>query len=346
MQALERVMDSGWVVLGPEVKAFEAEFAQSLGAPHAVGVNSGTDALVIALKALGVDRESEVITVANTAVPTVSAIRMCGAKPVFVDIEASTLLMDVSKVEALITERTRCIIPVHLHGLSVDMDPLLAIAQGHQIPIIEDCAQSQGAEYKGKATGTMGSMGCFSFYPTKNMGAFGDGGLITCQSETHAEAMQQLRMYGFKGDGYAHREGINSRLDEIQAAMLRIKLTHFAESFSTRRKLAEEFHERIQNPQLRLPLEPEGRMHAYHLFVIHCEQREELIKHLQSHHIGFGIHYAVPIHRMKAYEFLDYLPGSLPNTELAADSILSLPFYPLMPEQDKEQLFQVLNSFR
>lgn len=345
LAAVERVMGSGWVVLGPEVKAFEEEFANFIGLDHAVGVNSGTDALIVALRALGVKAGSEVITVANTAVPTVSAIRACGANPVFVDIEPDTLLMDMSKVEAAITKNTSCIIPVHLHGLPVDLSTLVAIANKHSIPIVEDCAQCQGASYQGKPIGTFGNIACFSFYPTKNMGAFGDGGLCACNDQEIADRMRQIRMYGFQGDGYAHIEGINSRLDEMQAAILRIKLKHFKTSFKKRKTLAQDFHSSIKSSKLKYPTEPEGRSHAYHLFVVHCEDRSKLIELLKEQQIGFGIHYPVPIHLMDAYKFLGYREGSLPITEQAAEQILSLPFYPGMPEEDKQKLFSVLNSF-
>jgi dTDP-3-amino-2,3,6-trideoxy-4-keto-D-glucose/dTDP-3-amino-3,4,6-trideoxy-alpha-D-glucose/dTDP-2,6-dideoxy-D-kanosamine transaminase len=331
MAAVERVLQSGQLILGPEVRQFEEEFAAFQGGGDCVGVNSGTDALAIALMALGVGRDDEVITVANTAVPTVSAIRMTGAVPVFCDVDPRTCLMDLGGVEARITPRTRAIIPVHLFGNVVDVHHIRRIIGHRPIKILEDCAQAHGARLHGQMAGTMGDAAAFSFYPTKNLGAYGDGGLCFTHDEALAREMRRIRMYGFDSVYYAEREGVNSRLDEIQAAILRVKLRHLPAFLEKRRKLAAVYRANLHG--LAHCVEPgEGVEHACHLFVIRVPHRDAVRRELEHREIDTGIHYPHPIHLMRGYHFLGYHEGSLPHTEALAQELLSLPLYPELPE--------------
>jgi dTDP-4-amino-4,6-dideoxygalactose transaminase len=325
--AIARVLRSGQLILGPEVAAFEREFAAFIGAEHAVGVASGTDALALALLAVGVGRDDEVITVANTAVPTAAAIRSVGAIPRFVDVDPDTLLMSPRYVAEAITPRTRCLLPVHLHGLAADMPELLAIARRHDLKVIEDCAHAHGATWNGRPVGTFGDVGCFSFYPTKNLGAVGDGGLCVTSQRRLAERLRSLRMYGFDEQRIATADGLNSRLDELQAAVLRVKLPHLAESVAARRAIAAEYHAGLK-AVCRLPASPTGCAHAWHQYVIRTTRRAALCQTLDEHGIGYGIHYATPLHVMPAYRRFAQGRPPLPNTEAAAREILSLPMYP------------------
>lgn len=340
--AIRRVLDSGRLILGPEVDAFETEFAAFVGAQHAVGVKSGTDALIIALKALEVGQGDEVITVANTAVPTVSAIRAVGASPRFVDVDPDTLLMDPAQLSNAANPRTRCIIPVHLYGMPVDIRRITAVARRHRIPVISDCAQAHGAYYDGRHVGTVCDIGCFSFYPTKNLGALGDAGMCTTNDLQLAARMRQLRMYGFDGDRVAHCEGLCSRLDELQAAILRVKLTHLPESLRIRRRLARLYSLLLRDSDYRLPPKRDKSRHAFHLYVIRTPNREWTVEALQKAEIGYGVHYPVPIHLMPAYEWLGYRAGDLPVTEKAAREVLSLPLHPGLTDNDIRQVADVL----
>jgi aminotransferase EvaB len=331
LEAVDQVFASGCLIRGPRVKAFEDTFCQFLDMPgHAVGVGNGTDALAIALRALEVGPGDEVITVANTAVATVSAIRMVGATPVFCDIRPETLLMDPSDVERQITDCTKAILPVHLFGNAADMAAIQRLAERHGLPVVEDCAQSCGTLFRGRPTGTWGDIGCFSFYPTKNLGAYGDGGLCFTRSDRLAEAMRQICNYGCGGSPCAEREGVNSRLDEVQAAVLEIKLRRLPEYLRQRRSVAAAYRERL-SPRSVMPRTTEGAEHSYHLLVIEADRRDDVISRLRAEGIEYGIHYPTPVHRMAAYQFLGYMPGSLPVTERAAARVLSLPCYPELP---------------
>jgi dTDP-4-amino-4,6-dideoxygalactose transaminase len=341
-QAIERVLRSGQLVLGPEVESFEREFADAVGAVGTVGVNSGTDALTLALRALEIGPGDEVITVANAGVPPVAAIRAVGASPRFVDVHPGTLLLDVSALEAALTPRTRCVLPVHLYGQPAPLDPICAFAREQGLRVVEDCAQAHGAHYRGRHVGTFGDVGCFSFYPTKNLGAFGDGGACVSGDPELIERIRPLRMYGFRNDRHAHREGVNSRLDELQAAILRVKLAHLDESVADRRELAELYLKGLADSWLQ-PLEraADGR-HAYHLFVVRSEDRAAAIEALERGGIGYGVQYPEPVHRMEAYRFMGYRAGDLPVTERAADRVLSLPLYPGLPVAAVEQVLRTL----
>lgn len=349
LDAVEGVLSSGSLILGERVRAFEENFCRFLGSEgSAIGVGNGTDALAIALRALGIGGGDEVITVANTAIPTVSAIRMVGARPVFAEIDPRTLLVDLDHAESRITTRTRAIVPVHLFGNAVDMTRLMKLAALHGLAVVEDCAQSCGTTWQGQMTGTFGDVGCFSFYPTKNLGAYGDAGLCHTRSPELAESMRKIRAYGC---GPARSplaydtecEGVNSRLDELQAAILDVKLRHLGDYLAERRRVARTYHDHLA-PHVARPQTDSDADHSYHLFVIISEARERLIARLQSERIGFGIHYPTPIHRMRAYDFLGYDEGSLPITERAAEQILSLPCYPELSTEAVQRICSVVHD--
>jgi dTDP-3-amino-2,3,6-trideoxy-4-keto-D-glucose/dTDP-3-amino-3,4,6-trideoxy-alpha-D-glucose/dTDP-2,6-dideoxy-D-kanosamine transaminase len=342
--AIERVLRSGQLILGPEGKAFEEEFAEFLGGGGAcVGVNSGTDALAIALRALEIGPGDEVVTVANTAVPTVSAIRMAGATPVFCDVDPRTCLMDQEDLTRRLTDRTRAVIPVHLFGNVVDVPRLREAFGRRPIRVVEDCAQAHGARLHGQMAGTMGDIGAFSFYPTKNLGAYGDGGLCWTGDPALAKKMRMIRMYGFDGRYYSEIEGVNSRLDELQAAILRVKLRHLPEWIERRQALARRY-----DGELRASAQPveagNAVKHAYHLYVVRVPDRDRVRAELGARGIDTGIHYPHPIHLMKGYEFLGCKPGSLPQTEALAPRLLSLPLYPELLEEDVRRVCRGLND--
>jgi len=344
LAAIEGVLASGSLILGPRVRAFEENFARFLGATgSAVGVGNGTDALAIALRALGIGPGDEVITVSNTAIPTVSAIRMVGASVVFAEIDPHTLLMDIDNATARITQRTRAIVPVHLYGNAVDMDRLMRLAARYSLAVVEDCAQACGTTWNGQMTGTFGDVGCFSFYPTKNLGAYGDGGLCFTRRTDLAETIRQTRAYGCGETYCALREGVNSRLDELQAAILDVKLHHLSRYLAKRRSIAREYEEHLAPSIARPRIAPQAD-HSYHLFVVVTDDREHLVAKLTREGIGFGIHYPTPIHRMSGYEFLGYGEGSLPITERAARRVLSLPCYPELQLESVRTICQAVNA--
>lgn len=339
---IQKVLKSGWFILGKELESFEKEFAKFNDSKYSVGVNSGTDALHLSLRALNVKQGDEVITVPNTAIPTISAISLTGAKPVFVDIHKESYNLNPNKLERAITKRTKAIIPVHLYGQSADMDPILKIAKKHNIPIIEDCAQSHGAIYKGKKTGNFGIAGCFSFYPSKNLGAYGDAGLITTNNRGMYEKLVLLRNYGQK-DRYFHTEkGTNSRLDEMQAAVLRVKLKHLNKWNEKRRKIAKIYTEGLKN--ILTPKEMNYSKHVYHLYVIRTKHRERLIDHLKKNKVGTQIHYPIPAHLQKAYYGLNIKRGAFPVAEKCAKEILSLPLYPELKETEVRSIIKLINN--
>ena len=341
--AISRVLARGWFVLGPEVEAFEKTFVSYLNTSYCVGCASGTEAIALALMACEVGPGDEIITVAHTAVPTVSAISMVGAHPVFVDIHPNTCLMNVAEVRAAITSRSRAILPVHLYGQCVDMDPLVEVARRHRIPIVEDAAQAHGAVYKGRKAGTMGLMGCFSFYPSKNLGCYGDGGAVVTSDKALYEKLKMLRNYGQRQRYYHEIKGINSRLDELQAAILNVKL-HYLDSWNERRRcIAQMYNNGLQGLPVVTPTEVEGRYHVYHLYVVQTEQRAALQEFLGDQGVQTLIHYPVPVHRQAAYTELGYAQGSLPVTERVAERILSLPMYPHLRD---DEVTTVINGVR
>ena len=344
MTAIARVLDSGNLILGPEVCAFEKEFSQFVSAPHAIGASSGTDALIVALRALGVGHGDEVITVANGPVPTVAAIRAVGGVPRFVDIEPTSLQIDPRLVAAALTSRTRCVLPIHLYGWPAPLEPLLEFCRGYDLALIEDCAQAHGTRIGGRHAGTLAAIGCFSFYPTKNLGAFGDAGMCVTSDAELAANLREQTCYGFRSDRVAHREGLNCRLDELQAACLRIKLRMLDTALERRSQIADAYRRGLQNTSLRMLPLPEHGTASWHQFVIRVEQRQAWIAWLERNAIQVGIHYAAPVHRMPAYEWLGYKAASLPETELACRQVLSLPIYPELTDQQVERVLDVIHA--
>jgi dTDP-4-amino-4,6-dideoxygalactose transaminase len=343
--AVSRVLDSGWFILGHEVERFEREFAASLGARHSVGVANGTDAIHLALRAAGVGTGDEVITAANTCVPTVAGISMSGAAPVLVDVEPLSFNLDPSKLEASITPRTRAIVPVHLYGQAADLDPILEIAGKHHLIVIEDAAQAVGATYKGRKLGTIADAGCFSFYPSKNLGAVGDAGAVVTGREELAERIRQLRNYGETQRYYHANNGVNSRLDEIQAAILRTQLPKLDRWIQRRREIAGVYSREINNPLIRTPVESNYGVHNYHLYVVRCESRDRLQQHLDSCGVSTLIHYPIPIHLQQAYQNLNKREGDYPISEICAREVLSLPVFPELADEEVSHVVASLNSF-
>jgi dTDP-4-amino-4,6-dideoxygalactose transaminase len=327
------------------VSGFETEFARYQGAKFAIGVASGTDAIKIALRALGIGQGDEVITVSNTAVPTVSGIRETGAIPVFADID-QYLTVDVSDIENKITPKTKAIVAVHLYGGACDMKRILKIARKHGLKVVEDCAQSDGGMIKNKRLGTFGDAGAFSFYPTKNLGTLGDGGIIITNKKTTSDHCRFLRMYGMEKGYYSKHEGWNSRLDEIQAAFLSVKLPFLDEWNKRRNNIAKSYISKIRNPLIDLPKIRPGNTHAFHLFVIKTKYREKLVEFLKENRIGHAIHYLTPIHLQDGYSFLKYKKGTLPKTEEAAKQILSLPIFPELKQNEVDRVIEVINGFK
>ncbi|MSU55014.1 MAG: DegT/DnrJ/EryC1/StrS family aminotransferase [Candidatus Taylorbacteria bacterium] len=343
--AIKRVLNSGKFVLDEEVNKFEKEFSSYIGTTHGIGVNSGTDAIKIALKTLGVGTGDEVITVSNTATPTISAIRELGATPVFVDTD-EYFLMDVRKIEAAITRKAKVLLPVHLYGQTADMVEIMKIANKHSLKVVEDCAQATGSKAGDKKAGSFGDLSCFSFYPTKNLGAYGDGGMILTNSKEYATTCRQLRVYGMQETYFANIEGFNSRLDEIQAAILRTKLPTLDSNNERRAFIAHQYLSKIDNPEIELPKIRNGNLHVFHLFVVKISKRESFIDHLKKNSIGFGIHYPFPVHLQKAYEFLGYKNGSLLNTENDSEKIISLPIFPELTDKEIESVIEIINKFK
>jgi len=342
MAAIERVLDSGQMILGPEVERFEREFAASLGEDlHGVGVASGTAALVVALRALGVGAGDEVVTVANSAVATVSAIREVGAMPVLCDVSEDTALLDLEKLPPLLSPRTRAVVPVHLYGNPVDIDALRDVLGGSDVRVLEDCAQAHGALVGGRPVGTLGDAAAFSFYPTKNLGAYGDAGLCLSRDAEVAARMKSLRTYGFEGGPEARREGWNVRLDELQAAILSAKLPHLPRWVARRRALADRYLTALPAGVRPLRTTPRGT-HARHLFVVCVAERAAARAALEATGVASAIHYPVPVHRMPAYAFLGMGEGSLPVSERLAGEVLSLPLYPELSESAVEQVCAAL----
>ncbi len=337
-EAVARVLESGRFILGQEVQAFEEEFATYCGLAHGIGVGSGTEALHLALLACGVRSGDEVITVPHTAVATVAAIELAGARPVFVDIDPLSYTMAPDQVEARITARTRAIVPVHLYGQAADLDPILEIARRHGLTVIEDCAQAHGAEYKGRRVGSFGQVACFSFYPTKNLGAYGDGGMVVTNDRELAQKIRQLRQYGWEKRYISSVRGLNSRLDEIQAAILRVKLRHLADWNEARRARARLYNELLAGSGVVPPIERGYGRHVYHLYVVRCPYRDALKDYLAEHGVGTAIHYPVPIHLQGAYRDLGYRRGDFPVAEACANEVLSLPMYPELREDEVREV--------
>jgi dTDP-4-amino-4,6-dideoxygalactose transaminase len=343
-QAIARVLDSGAYILGPEVRAFEAHFARYCQAQFCIGVANGTDAIQIALVALGVGVGDEVITVANTGVPGTAAIVALGAIPVFVDVDPTSRNMDATLIVAAITPRTKAIMPVHLYGLMADMPAILAVARAHHIPVVEDCAQAHGASIDGRVAGSWGDVAAFSFYPSKNLGAIGDGGAITTNREDIALKVQRLRQYGWERKYFSTEpNGLNSRLDELQAVILDVKLTHLDAGTDRRNQIALEYNRQFADLPIQLPLIPTDNRVVHHLYVIQTPHRDNLLAQLKERGIGCDIHYPLPTHKQPIYQ--QYAPTwSLPVTNRLADEVLSLPNFPELTDAEVAQVVAVVRQ--
>lgn len=340
--ALERVLENGWYILGKEVEDFEKNFSRYIGTKYCIGVASGTDAITISLKALDIGIGDEVITTNITAFPTITGILNANARPVVIDVNEKDVLINPDLIESAITEHTKAIIPVHLYGQSCDMDKITAIAERHNLLVIEDCAQSTGTIYKDKKTGSFGCMASFSFYPTKNLGAYGDGGAITTNSKHFAERIRRIRNYGQRDRYYHVEHGMNSRLDEIQAAILNVKLKFLEKSLEKRHEIATFYRNKIK-PELLL-IENNYGLCSYHLFVIRHQNRDKFRKHLMDNGVQTLIHYPVPVNRQQAYYFQK--DQSFPCSDLLCSSVLSLPLYPELEQKEINKVMEVINNYK
>ncbi|GAB3465299.1 DegT/DnrJ/EryC1/StrS family aminotransferase [Actinophytocola sediminis] len=345
LDAVDQVFRSGKLVLGDSVAGFQSEFAEYHGVRHCVGVDNGTNALKLGLQALGIGEGDEVITVSNTAAPTVVAIDGTGARPVFVDIRRTDYLMDVEQVEAAITPRTKCLVPVHLYGQCVDMAPLKSLADRHNLTILEDCAQAHGARHHGRVAGSMGDAAAFSFYPTKVLGAYGDGGAVITDDETIDQNLRRLRYYGMEKVYYVvATPGHNSRLDEVQAEILRRKLRRLDDYIDARRAVARRYADGLAGTDLVLPEPVDGNDHVYYVYVVRHPARDRIIEALRSHDINLNISYPWPVHTMSGFAHLGYQRGSLPVTEELANEIFSLPMYPSLSLDLQDKVISALTE--
>lgn len=342
-EAVHQVLESGHFILGPNVTALEQEVAAYLGVRHAIGVASGTDALVIALRALGVDRGDEVIVPAYTFFATAGAVMLVGARPIFVDILPDTYCLNVAQLEERITKRTKAIIPVHLYGHPAEMAALLEIARAHGLKVIEDNAQAFGAEYQGRKAGSLGDIGCLSFFPTKNLGGYGDGGMVVTNDDELASRIRMLRAHGWKKKYFPEMLGYNSRLDELQAAILRVKLRHVDAWNDQRRALASQYTEQLPAMGITTPVEMHDAKHVYHLYTVHLRERDWFQSELKKAGIASDVYYPQPPHLTNPCRSLGYQPGDFPVAEQASHEALSLPLY---PEMTGEQLQFVIDHIR
>lgn len=345
LDGIRKVLSSGWYILGDEVRNFEKEFANFLGVQFCIGVANGTDAIALALKAVRVSSGDEVITVSHSAVATTAAIEQIGAIPVFADIESKTRCIDPMNIEPLISEKTKAIVPVHIYGQPASMKKILNIARQRNLKVVEDCAQAHGAEIQGRKVGTFGDAAAFSFYPTKNLGALGDGGAVVTNSPEIADHVRWIREYGWKERYISSIQGVNSRLDELQAAILRVKLAHLSINNARRRQIAERYSSSTDGIRIIPPVKIDGTLHAMHLFVIECEERDALQRFLESEGIGTAKHYPMAIHQQPAYMGRIRCCDSLPCTESLYRHILSLPMYPELTDDQIERICLALKKW-
>jgi dTDP-4-amino-4,6-dideoxygalactose transaminase len=344
--ALGRVLSRGRFVLDAEVEAFEHDFARYVGCRFAIGVGSGTDAVQLALRASGTRPGDEVVTVSHTAVATVAAVELADARPVLVDIDPASCTLDPALVEPALSPRTRAILPVHLYGTTVEMGPILEIARRRGLSVVEDCAQAHGATYQGRRVGSLGEAGCFSFYPTKNLGGLGDGGMVTTNDADLAARVKALRQYGWGERRTSAIGGLNSRLDEIQAAALRVKLPHLDHWNARRRALSTMYRQVARQVGLEVPDAPAAGESVFHLGVVRSERRDELAAHLARAGIETRVHYPEPVHRQDAYRHLVRPGASLPMTEHAAQTVLSLPLYPELTDEEAGTVVAAVATWR
>lgn len=340
-----RVLCSGWYVLGPEVEAFENEFAAYVGRKYCVGVNSGLDALTLSIHALRIGAGDEVLVPANTYIATVLAITKNGAIPVFIEPDEYYGIA-ADKLENAITKHTKAVMPVHLYGQACDMDKIMDVADRYNLKVIEDCAQSHGAKYKGTMTGAFGNVGCFSFYPTKNLGAFGDAGAIVTDDEELYKKLKMLRNYGSEKKYHNQIEGVNSRLDEMQAALLRVKLSHIEDLNAERVAIARRYNTEIKNPAIQLlSVRAIENNHVYHQYVIRTKERDEFQKYLADNGIKTVIHYPIPPHLAECYGYLGYKKGDFPIAEEYAEEVLSLPMFNGMKDDEVDYVIEICNRY-
>ena len=344
-QEIGRVLENTDFILGKNVELFEQEFADYCGASFGVGLDNGTSALELALRAYGIGAGDEVITVANTFIATASAIAFTEAKPVLVDIDPHTYNIEIGAIEQAITSRTKAIIPVHLYGQPADMDPIMELARARGLIVIEDACQAHGASYKGRRVGPIGDVGCFSFYPAKNLGGYGDGGMLVTNNKEIANRVRMLRNYGQKEKYHHLFIAYNRRLDTLQAAVLRVKLKRLDDWNQARRKNAQLYNQLLTNVEVIRPEEASYAKHVYHLYIIRVQDRDGLQKYLQLKGISTGIHYPIPIHLQEAYQYLGYQRGDFPITEEYAKEMLSLPMYPELTEEQIQYVTQAINDF-
>ncbi|MCU0770534.1 MAG: DegT/DnrJ/EryC1/StrS family aminotransferase [Verrucomicrobia bacterium] len=343
--AFARTLDHCSFCLGPDVAQFEKDFAAFIGTQHCVGVNSGTSALHIALLLLNVGPGDEVITTPFTFVATSWAISYVGARPVYVDIDDNTFNLDPHLLEQAITPRTKALLPVHLYGHPCDLDPILAVARKHNLPLVEDTAQAHAAKYKGRTVGTFGQISCFSFYPGKNLGACGEGGALLTNDAALAQRARALREHGSTVRYYHDEVGYNYRMEGIQGAALGVKLKHLARWTEGRQSVARRYHELLADTPLQLPVESARVESAYHLYVVRHPKRDDLMKYLQAHQVGCALHYPLPLHLQKCYASLGYQPGDFPVAERAARECLSLPIYPELTQAQIERVSEVIHDY-
>ena len=341
----DKVFSSVNLILSKEVLSFEKNFSTFTNNKFGIGVNSGTDALQIALMSIGVKKNDEVITVSNTAVPTVSAIISCNAKPVFVDVNEEDFLINTALIEKKITKKTKAIIPVNLYGQSANYKLIKKITKKYNIKIIEDCAQSAGAFYNNNPSGSLGDMAAFSFYPTKNLGAYGDGGMIVTKNKNLSLSCKKLRKYGMSKNYYSEIHGINSRLDEIQAAILNFRLTKLNSNIIKRRKIAKIYNDNLKTDSLTLPVENSGNYHSYYVYVVRHPNRKKIMNYLMDNGIFCNISYPFPIHSMRGYKYLNVKNDDLKNTNKLSKEIFSLPMYPELSNVKLEKVINILNKF-
>lgn len=343
--AVISTIESGHYILGPQVKKLEEDIAKYCGVKHGIGVANGTDALLLTLKAFGIGEGDEVITSPFTFFASAETISQAGAKPVFVDIDPDTYCIDVDKIEEKITERTKAIIPVHIFGQMVDMDRIMEIAKKHNLIVIEDACQAIGAEYKGKKAGSIGHAACFSFFPTKNLGGYGDGGMVVTNDDAVAERIRMLRFHGSKVKYYHEILGYNSRLDELQAAILNVKFKYLDEWNRKRAEKAGIYNDLLKDTSCKLPVARDYNTHIYHLYIIQHEKRDELIKHLKDNGVATGIYYPVPLHLQNVYKDLGYKEGDLPNAEYASKRTFAIPLYPELTLEQQKYVAEKIKEF-
>jgi dTDP-4-amino-4,6-dideoxygalactose transaminase len=343
--AIARVLERGWFVLGEEVAAFEKSFAKFLGAGHAVGCANGTEAIALALRALGAEPEEDVVLPANTCGPTLAGVRMAGARPILADVDEDTLTLDRASAEKALTSATRFLLPVHLYGGLADVDGLTALASSLNLTIVEDCAQSHGALFRGRAAGTFGTAAAFSFYPSKNLGAYGDGGAVATSNPKVAERLAQFRQYGWTRRDFAEQEGWNSRLDEIQAAILSAKLPYLAKENARRLEIANRYDAAFAAVPLRLLAVRAGSTPARHLYPVRLDDRDGFRKHLSEKGVETAVHYPVPLHLQPAYAFLGRKEGDFPVSERACATIVSLPLHAALTDEQVETVIAAVVSF-